>query len=172
MLLLIQLPNYYIPMHYKTYFKLIFSILICLSIGYIGSFFTGESITTWYASLQKPSYNPPSWIFGVVWTILYILMGISAFLVWKQGIDKRPVKIVLIFFLLQLFLNGLWTPIFFKYHLIGIAFIEIIILWIFVIITIFKLWRISKASAILLLPYLMWLSFAIILNGSFWYLNK
>lgn len=141
-------------------------------IGFLGSYATRNSVTTWYAKLSRPYFTPPDWTFGVVWPILYVMMGISAFLIWNKGLDKREVKLALVIFGLQLILNGLWTSIFFGLHLIGLALVEIVIMWAAILLTIFVFWRVSKTAALLLLPYILWVSFAIILNASLFLLNK
>ena len=145
--------------------KLIFAIVICQAAGIIGSFFTLAAIPTWYAALTKPSFNPPSWVFGPVWTILYTLMGISLYLVWK---NKSAVKL----FVWQLIANSLWSIIFFGMKNIQLALIEIIILLVLVLATIIKFYNINKVAAYLLIPYFLWGSFATLLTYSIWILNK
>jgi tryptophan-rich sensory protein len=152
--------------------RLICSVSMCLLMGFLGSFVTRSSITTWYAQLSRPSFTPPNWTFGVVWPLLYMMMGISAFIIWNKGLDKRIVKVALGIFALQLILNGLWTPIFFGLHLIGLALVEIIILWATILITILTFWKVSKTAALLLLPYILWVSFAVVLNTALFLLNK
>ena len=152
--------------------RLIFSVSVCLLTGFLGSFATRDSVTTWYAQLSRPSFTPPDWTFGVVWPILYVMMGISAFLIWNVGIDKRQVKVSLGCFALQLILNGLWTLIFFGLHLIGLALVEIVILWAAILMTILAFWKVSKPAALLLLPYILWVSFAVVLNAGLFLLNK
>ena len=152
--------------------RLISSVSVCLLTGFLGSFATRDSITTWYAQLSRPSFTPPDWTFGVVWPVLYVMMGISAFLIWNVGIDKRQVKVSLGCFALQLILNGLWTLIFFGLHLIGFALVEIVILWAAILMTILAFWKVSKPAALLLLPYILWVSFAVVLNASLFLLNK
>jgi benzodiazapine receptor len=152
--------------------RLISSVSVCLLTGFLGSFATRDSITTWYAQLSRPSFTPPDWTFGVVWPVLYVMMGISAFLIWNVGIDKRQVKVALGCFALQLILNGLWTLIFFGLHLIGFALVEIVILWAAILMTILAFWKESKPAALLLLPYILWVSFAVVLNASLFLLNK
>jgi tryptophan-rich sensory protein len=131
-----------------------------------------DSVNTWYADLSKPSFTPPDWVFGVVWPILYVMMGISAFMIWSKGFSNRRVKVALGLFILQLVLNGLWTPIFFGLHMMALALAEIALLWVAIIMTIFAFWRISKAAAYLLVPYILWVSFAIALNAALWQLNQ
>jgi benzodiazapine receptor len=152
--------------------RLILSVSACLLTGVLGSFATRDSITTWYAQLSRPSFTPPNWTFGVVWPVLYVMMGISVFLIWNVGIDRKRVRVALACFVLQLILNGLWTFIFFGWHLIGFALVEIVILWGAILVTIIAFWKESKPAAVLLLPYILWVSFAIVLNASLFLLNK
>ena len=133
----------------------------------IGGFFTASSVSTWYVELVKPSFNPPSWIFGPVWTLLYLLMGISLYLVWIKKSDKNA----FILFGTQLVLNALWSILFFGLNAPLYAFIEIILLWGFIFATIFYFYKIDKVSAYLLLPYILWVSFAAILNLAIFILN-
>lgn len=144
----------------KNIYKLIISVLICLLAGFIGSFFT--SVSGWYFELNKPWFNPPNWVFAPVWTLLYVLMGISLYLVWIKGIKNA--KIGLSLFGIQLFLNALWSIIFFGLQAVLFAFIEIIVLWVFILLTIIWFYRISKSAAYLLTPYIVWVSFAAALN--------
>lgn len=124
----------------------------------------------WYAQLQKPSWNPPSWIFGPVWTTLYLLMGIAAWLVWRQG-GFETARGALLLFLAQLALNALWTPVFFGLHQPGAGFVVIVLLWLAIVATIRAFVRFSRTSAALLSPYLLWVSFAAVLNFTVWRLN-
>ena len=153
-----------------NWFRLIVSLVMCQLAGIIGTFFTVNSISTWYASLNKPSFNPPGWIFGPVWITLYILMGISFYLIWMKK-DNCNFKLLSSLFLIQLILNSLWTIIFFGLHSPFYAFIEIIILWIMILLCIILFYKISKISSYLLIPYLLWVSFASILNFFLWKLN-
>ncbi|MCU0784896.1 MAG: tryptophan-rich sensory protein [Verrucomicrobia bacterium] len=124
----------------------------------------------WYATLKKPSWNPPGWIFGPVWTALYTMMAVAAWLVWKRGgfvAQRRP----LLIFLAQLALNALWTPLFFGLHRPGLAFAEIVLLWLAIAATIPTFWRVSSLAAWLLVPYLAWVSFAAVLNFTLWRLK-
>jgi translocator protein len=144
------------------------SILLCFSAAAIGSLsLPGE----WYAALRKPSWNPPAWVFGPVWTALYASMGVAAWLVWRRGglhLQRKP----LIAFLIQLALNALWSPVFFGLHLIGVAFIVIIALWLAIAITIAWFHAVSKTAAVLFVPYFLWVSFALVLNCALWQLNR
>ena len=151
--------------------KLLAAIVVSELAGGIGSIFTMKSIAGWYATLIKPEFSPPNWIFGPVWTTLYALMGIAAFLVWRKGFDRKDVKIALGIFLGQLVLNTLWSIIFFGLQSPAGAFAEIIFLWLTILATIIAFARISKPAAWLLVPYIFWVSFAAYLNYSIWILN-
>ncbi len=151
--------------------KLIVAIVVSELAGIIGSVFTTPSIAGWYAGIVKPVLNPPAWVFGPVWTTLFALMGIAAFLVWKKGLDRKDVKIALSIFIGQLVLNTLWSIIFFGLHSPGGALIEIMFLWLAILATIIAFAKISKPAACLLLPYIIWVSFAGYLNYSIWQLN-
>ena len=124
----------------------------------------------WYAGLQKPSWNPPSWLFGPAWSLLYILMAVAAWLVWREGGWKAQGS-ALRLFLLQWFLNALWTPLFFGLHRPGLAFAEIILLWLAIAATLWSFWRVRKLAGLLLVPYLAWVTFASVLNFTIWRLN-
>ena len=160
--------------------KLIITIVISELAGTIGALFTTPSIAGWYATLVRPALNPPAWVFGPVWTTLFALMGIAAFLVWKKGLERRDVKIALGIFIGQLVFNTLWSIIFFGstsltingLNNIGIAFVEIIFLWLAILATIIAFAKISRSSAWLLVPYIVWVSFAGYLNYSIWQLNS
>ena len=160
-------------------FKLIITIVVSELAGIIGSVFTTPSITGWYAGIVNPAINPPAWVFGPVWTTLFALMGIAAFIVWEKGLDRKDVKIALGIFIGQLVLNTLWSIIFFGsttltingLNNIGIAFIEIIFLWLAILATIIAFYKISKPAAWLLAPYILWVSFAMYLNYAIWALN-
>lgn len=151
--------------------KLASSILICLGAGFAGSLFTTSSIPTWYASIQKPSFNPPNWVFGPVWTTLFILMGISLFLVWRHGYADRQVKIALVLFAVQLVLNITWSFMFFGLRNPLAGLLEIAVLWISIVLTIVYFYNISRAAGLLLVPYILWVSFAAFLNFIIWRLN-
>ncbi|MBT4824782.1 tryptophan-rich sensory protein [Candidatus Woesearchaeota archaeon] len=152
-----------------NYFKLILSIVICQLAGIIGSFFTVSSVSTWFLTLNKPFFNPPSWLFGPVWITLYLLMGISLYLIWNSY--NKSSRLAISFFSIQLVLNSLWSILFFGLKNPLLAFIEIIILWIFILLTIIFSHKKSKTSAYLLIPYILWVTFAAILNFSIFYLN-
>jgi benzodiazapine receptor len=151
--------------------KLVVSLALCLLAGVSGSFFTAGSVPTWYAALNKPAFNPPNWVFSPVWTILYLMMGFSLFLVWRRGVRTAGAVIGLAFFLFQLCLNIAWSYLFFALHSPFYAFIEIVILWLAIVITIILFYRLSRPAAWLLIPYLLWVSFAAVLNFAVWGLN-
>lgn len=151
--------------------KLIISLVVCQLAGIIGSLFTMSKIPSWYMNINKPELAPPNWVFGPVWTTLFILMGIALYLVWKQGINKKDVKNALYIFGVQLILNVLWSIIFFGLENPGAAFIEIISLWISILLSIIYFYKISKPASYLLIPYIAWVSFASYLNFMIWGLN-
>lgn len=144
--------------------RLIVSILVCQLAGIVGSAFTRASIPTWYATLQKPAFTPPNWLFAPVWFFLYLLMGIAAYLVWNKGIQNRGVSIALSIFGIQLVLNIFWSFFFFKLQSPLYGFVEIVILWLAILLTILYFLKISRTASLLLLPYLFWVSFAAVLN--------
>ena len=152
--------------------KLIFAIVLCQLAGIIGSVFTVNSIPTWYATLVKPTFNPPSWVFGPVWTILYTLMGISLYLVMSKGLKKKEVGLAVRAFTWQLILNSFWSIIFFGWKNIFLALVEIIVLLTLVVVTIVRFYKINKVAAYLLIPYLIWGSFATFLTYGIWTLNR
>lgn len=152
--------------------KLILCIAGPLLIGFAGSLFTIEAIPVWYASLQKPNWNPPNWLFGPVWTTLYILMGIAAYLVWKTITASAFKKWGLLLYSLQLVLNLFWSYLFFTRHQLGTALIEIVVLWLTILCTIIAFSKVNKTAAWLLVPYISWVSFATILNYTIWQLNQ
>ena len=151
--------------------KLVVSILLCQCAGIVGSVFTAPAIPNWYAALQKPAFTPPNWLFAPAWITLYLLMGIAAFLVWRVGLDDRRVRAALMIFLIQLVLNALWSVAFFGLQSPLYGFIVIILLWFAILLTILSFARISRLASWLLVPYILWVSFASVLNISIWVLN-
>jgi len=150
--------------------KLIISILLPLSVGAVAGMFTSQAVPTWYASLNRPSFSPPNWVFGPVWTSLYILLGISFFLIWKEEASKgRDLAIKV--FLVQMLLNFAWSFLFFYFNLIGAALIEIILLWTSIAAMIYLFYKIKPVAAYMNIPYLLWVSFATILNAGYYFLN-
>lgn len=139
--------------------------------GVVGSLLTAPAIPTWYAGLIKPAFNPPDWVFGPAWTLLYLLMGIALFLVVRNGPADRRVKVAAGAFAVQLVLNGLWSYVFFGLRAPGWALIEIGVLWVSILIALILFLRISRTAGLLLIPYLLWVTFAAVLNGAIWRLN-
>jgi tryptophan-rich sensory protein len=152
--------------------KLIVSILASFAAGGIGSLFTFKAIPTWYASLKKPRYTPPNRAFGPVWTSLYILMGISVFLVWQKGLSTNGALLAFVLFWIQLAINALWSVIFFGLKSKGGGVITIIILWLLILATIVSFFRVTVWAGGLLIPYIVWVSIASYLNIGIWILNK
>lgn len=152
--------------------KLILAVALPLVVGGLSGIATARGVETWYPTLVKPSFNPPAWVFGPTWTVLYLLMGVALFLVWRQGWDTPGVKLALGLFAVQLVLNALWSIIFFGMHSPGWAFAEILLLWLAILATLWAFWRVEPAAGWLLVPYLAWVSFAAVLNGSIWILNR
>ena len=156
----------------KDITRLVLSIAIPLAVGGLSGFATARGVAEWYPTLVKPSFNPPTWIFGPVWTVLYIMMGVAAFLIWREGFGTRGVKLALTLFALQLALNGLWSILFFGLQAPGWALVDIIALWCAIAANTMLFWRVAPAAGMLLLPYLAWVSFATLLNASLWWLNR
>jgi len=152
--------------------RLVASIVICQGAGLIGSVFTTPAIPTWYAALRKPFFRPPNWLFAPVWITLFTLMGVSAFLVWRRGLDDQQVKIALTIFVIQLILNTSWSVIFFGLRSPLGGLIVISVLWIAILLTILNFSKISMAAGLLLVPYILWVSFAAVLNLFIWRLNS
>lgn len=144
--------------------KLIIALGFPLFVGWIGSLFTAPAIPVWYNSLVKPTLNPPNWIFAPVWTLLFILMGVAAFLVWRKGLKKKEVKLALAIFVFQLFLNSFWSMLFFGMHNILVSFTEILSLWFAIMALLLAFYQVSRAAAYLIVPYVLWVSFAVYLN--------
>ncbi|MBI4132567.1 MAG: tryptophan-rich sensory protein [Candidatus Sungbacteria bacterium] len=158
-------------MKINNFWRLVIAVVVSELAGVIGSVFTVSAIPNWYAGLIKPAVNPPSWVFGPVWTTLYALMGVAAFLIWKKGFEQRDVKIALGIFGVQLVLNTVWSIIFFGLQSPGWALVDITLLWLAIVWTMVVFHKISKPAAYLLLPYILWVSFASYLNYVIWVLN-
>ena len=152
--------------------KFIIAVSVPLAVGGLSGFATASGVATWYPTLTKPSFNPPAWVFGPVWTVLYMMMGVAAFLIWRRGFATEGVKLALAVFALQLALNGLWSILFFGLQAPGWALVEIIALWCAITASAVLFWRVAPAAGMLLLPYLAWVSFATVLNASLWWLNR
>ncbi|SCY50402.1 TspO/MBR family protein [Flavobacterium caeni] len=153
--------------------KILIFVATCLGVGFIASFATQQSIDTWYPTLQKPSFNPPNEVFPAVWTFLYILMGAAAGRVWDRiDFEPKPVKSALLFFWIQLALNGLWSVLFFYFQNPFLALVEIVLLWLIIYETYVKFKTIDRIAGWLFVPYLFWVAFAAVLNASLWWLNR
>ncbi|MFH0713964.1 MAG: TspO/MBR family protein [Candidatus Micrarchaeota archaeon] len=153
-----------------NWLKLIASIVICQAAGIIGSIFTFAAIPTWYALLAKPTFAPPNWIFAPVWTLLFLLMGIALYLVWEKG-ATRETKLPLSLFAIQLALNVTWSFLFFSLRDPASAFIVIILLWVAIAVTLLSFYSISRKAGWLMVPYLLWVTFAAYLNLTILLLN-
>jgi benzodiazapine receptor len=151
--------------------KLVVSIVACQCAGAIGSIFTTPAIPTWYAALEKPFFNPPNWLFAPAWITLYLLMAIAAFLIWRKGLGQKGVGAALVVFLVQLVLNALWSVVFFGLRSPLWGVVVILALWVAILLTIIRFFRLSTAAGALMLPYILWVSFASVLNIAIWVLN-
>lgn len=154
-------------------FKILVMIVTCVVVGAVSGLVTQENIDTWYPTLAKPSFNPPNWLFAPVWSTLYVIMGIAAGLVWHEmDRQKELVKKGLIYFAIQLALNALWSFLFFGLHNPLLALIEIVLLWLMIYETFVQFNKVNKIAGYLFIPYLMWVTFALALNASIWWLNR
>jgi benzodiazapine receptor len=151
--------------------KLVVAIVACQAAGAIGSIFTTPAIPTWYAALEKPFFTPPNWLFAPAWITLYLLMAVAAFLIWRQGLGQKGVNSALLVFLVQLVLNALWSVVFFGLHSPLWGMVVILALWVAILLTIIRFFKLSTAAGALLLPYILWVSFASALNIAIWVLN-
>lgn len=147
-----------------------FLVLVGAAAG-LGGLATAHGLAAWYPSLAKPAFNPPAWVFGPVWSILYVLMAVSALLVWRKAWPSRGAKLGLALFACQLGLNVLWSVIFFGLQAPGLALVELVLLWLAIAAWTAATWRVSRPAALLILPYLAWVSFAGVLNAAIWRLN-
>jgi benzodiazapine receptor len=154
----------------SLFLKFVLSILLPLCVGAIAGIVTAQEIPEWYATLNRPSFSPPNWLFAPVWTSLYILMGMSLFLIWKQDTSKERNMAILIF-LIQLLLNFLWSFIFFYFKMIGLALVDIALLWINLVVMLVLFYKIRPMASYVNIPYLLWVTFATVLNASYYFLN-
>lgn len=148
------------------------SLALPLAVGAASGLATAASVTDWYPSLAKPPFNPPAWVFGPAWTALYLTMGVALYLVWREGWQRPEVRNALLLFAAQLALNGLWSLLFFGLRSPALAFAEILVLWASIAATAAAFRGIAPTAALLMLPYLAWVTFAAVLNGSIWWLNR
>ena len=150
---------------------LLISILVCQFTGVLGALFTTPAIPTWYNTLVKPSFVPPNWTFSVVWMLLFLLMGIALYIVWEKGLEKAEVRKAMTVFVIQLFLNIMWSVLFFGLRSPFYGLVGIVVLWVLILVNIWLFYKISRTSGLLLVPYILWVSFAAVLNYSIWVLN-
>jgi translocator protein len=152
--------------------KLATCVVLPMLVGATSGLFTETGPGSWYAGLEKPSFNPPGWALGPVWAALYVMMGLAAFLIWRKGWELRPVRIGLTLFAIQLILNGLWTPAFFGLQSPLAGLIVIAFLWVAIVLTLISSAALSALAAGLMVPYLLWVTFAGVLNASIYVLNR
>ncbi|MDG5798998.1 tryptophan-rich sensory protein [Marinilabiliaceae bacterium ANBcel2] len=150
--------------------KLIISIALPISLGAIAGMFTSQAVPEWYSTLNSPFFSPPNWIFSPVWTFLYIIMGISLFIIWREPVSIKRNKAIAVF-IAQMALNFAWSFIFFYFKMIGIALIEIILLWITILIMLYHFYKVKPIAAYMNIPYILWVTFAAILNAGYYILN-
>ena len=162
---------YSMPMDRKDVARLASAILLCELVGGLGSVFAIPSISTWYAGLAKPAFSPPNWVFGPVWILLYLLMGVSLYLVWSRGAGNPRAAPALKAFGLQLSLNLLWSLLFFGLRSTAYGLVDIVFLWVAVLVTLLRFRKISSAASWVLVPYLLWVTFASLLNFYVFVLN-
>jgi tryptophan-rich sensory protein len=155
----------------QSYPKLAAAILFCIIVGSIGSLVTITGPGSWYASLQKPFFAPPNWVFAPVWITLFVLMGIALYLVWQSGTEKRDVRIALGIFCVQFFFNVIWSFLFFGLQSPLLGFIDILVLWVMIVVTLWAFYRVKKSAAYLLIPYIAWVTLASALNGAIYFMN-
>lgn len=152
--------------------KLLASLIICQIAGFIGAIFTTPAISTWYATLEKPTFNPPNYLFAPVWTILFIAMGVALFLIWAKTKNDKEKKLAILLFAIQLFFNIMWSIVFFGLHSPFLGIIIIIILLALIITTTIRFFKLSETAGILMIPYILWVSFATVLNIALYMLNR
>ena len=154
----------------NLFVKILICVVLCTGLGFASGFSTVSEVSGWFQTIEKPSWNPPSWIFSPVWTTLYILMAIAAALIWHS--DDRRKKSALTLFVIQFIFNLAWSFIFFNQHELGLAFAEILVMLVLIIATTVAFYKIKPVSAYLMIPYILWVSFASCLNGAIWLLNR
>jgi benzodiazapine receptor len=147
------------------------AVLVCVLLGAAGGLLTAPAIEGWYATLTKPSFNPPNWVFGPVWTVLYTLQGLAVWLLWRRDTERRAVRIAIALFCIQFVLNLAWSPAFFGLQSPALGLVVIVPLWAAIVATIEAAWRVDRRASLLLVPYALWVTFAAILNYAIWMLN-
>lgn len=151
--------------------RLVISLVLPQLAGLLGSFFTYPKTSTWYATLNKPFFNPPDFLFGPVWLLLYLMMGIAIYLIWQELKKNKKAKCAMGLFWIHLAFNASWSIFFFGLENLLLALINIVLIWLFIILLFFKFWNIKKLASYLLIPYFLWVSFATVLNYYIWFLN-
>jgi benzodiazapine receptor len=168
---ILPMPSHAMDRNYSLIVKGVAAVVICEAAGVIGSIFTTPKIATWYQTLILPDFAPPSWVFGPVWITLYFLMGLALFLILREGQSGVPIRLPVCIFAIQLALNVLWSFLFFGLESPLLGLVGIIILWCAILLTIWEFYRIAKPAAYLLIPYIVWVSVAAVLNYAIWTLN-
>jgi tryptophan-rich sensory protein len=157
----------------SNFLGLLIAVLLPIIGGGLVGLLTSRDVSSWYPTLQKPAWNPPNWIFGPAWTILYGLMGLASWLIWrKRGEQEGQVRTALNWYVLQLGLNFLWSVLFFGLRRPDLALLEIVLLWAAILVTMVKFARIDRLAAGLMIPYQLWVTFATALNAAIWWLNR
>lgn len=157
---------------WKTGLSLALALAIPFAAAALGGWITASSVETWYPTLQKPSWNPPSWLFAPVWTVLYLLMGLAAWRIWRLGWQEPAVRGALLFFALQLVFNVAWSFLFFGFQRLDLALLEILVLLALIVVTVLRFGALDRLAGWLLVPYLLWTAFASALNATIWWLNR
>ncbi len=150
---------------------LVVAVVVCYGAALLGNLATMPQIPTWYAGIAKPPWTPPDWLFGPVWSLLYAMMAVAAWLIWRQS-DWKTAKSPLLWFAAQLILNSLWSILFFGMQKPAWSMVEVFFLWLAILMTVRAFWPVSRVAAGLLIPYLLWVSFASVLNVAIWQLNR
>lgn len=156
---------------FRAALQIVLFIFLCQLAGAVGAWTTATGASAWYQSLEKPAFTPPDWLFSPVWITLYTLMGVAAYLVWRRRWERYQVKSALGLFILQLLLNAAWTPVFFGAEAIRAAAVVIVLLWCVLLVTVWRFFTVSIAAGLLLVPYLLWVTYAAVLNIALWVLN-
>lgn len=160
-----------VPFRWKTFGQILLFILVCQAAGLLGVLTTPTGETAWYQSLAKPAFNPPGWVFGPVWTLLYTLMGYAAYRIWDLGTARADVRTALALFAVQLVLNAAWTPVFFGAESLAGGAVVIVMLWLILGVTTWAFFRLDRLAGALLVPYLLWVTYAAVLNLTIWSMN-
>jgi translocator protein len=152
-------------------FKLLISIIICQGAGIIGSIFTAGALSGWFSELNHPSFTPANWLYPPIWITVHLLIAIAAFLIWWRGLHIKPVRVAMILFIIQLVLSVVWVFVLFGLQYILFGLIAVVVLWVMLLLTIIQFYKVSTAAGNLMIPYIVWITFAVILNGALYLLN-